>query len=722
MGGINVSSYADIKIILKMGGETIEFDNNRLTAFQIVKTFNDHFKISFKGEVTANQDKYYEMAVYEVHVEVYFNPANTLIFNGVLTRITVHPNREERTVQVEMEGASYTHYLDVNLFNRAFQDQAMTYQTLVDTITKTYYKALGEELANADKPIETFTLQYQETDWQFLKRMASRLHIGLVPEVTRENIKFYFGMPELKERGVLKEIAPFYGIRKRLRDYRELIASGISDVVEDDFLSFDFKTDELFNIGDYVYLDSDNKNAKLYVYQATMTLEGSLFRCYCAVSPLYGLKQKKTYNPRITGLSLEGKIVAVGGADSSKDYVKVLLPMGVSTDKEKACWFRYATPYTAAGNTGWYWMPEVNDSVLLYFPTCKEEEAMVTTSVRRQESESERLQDPNAAYLRTGFEKELLFKEGQITLTGKDQGLHIYLDQKQGITIESPSELGLQADNNLMLQAGRNLVISAQGDQSAIQLKHKDGKGNNLILNADGGIGFKGKVEKESGSGEMVGLEMDSSNKIKSDGNNATIINTYEVSIENMKKMYKKFCRKNSNPSKITPETIEKFKKANSLNDAETLYLCEMIAHYNTNFNGRIVDGKPATWCNAYAAYVLWLYTGSKDLMRGQSETISGNFRDPLVFYKQGKNDWWTLSASEIYTKLGKIAKVKNGDWEEVTDRQRAQDLADSGKFVVGISPYVEKVTDANTKKKSYRCSCCGCSTRKTVYTEDRKG
>jgi hypothetical protein len=117
-----------------MGGETIEFDNNRLTAFQIVKTFNDHFKISFKGEVTANQDKYYEMAVYEVHMEVYFNPANTLIFNGVLTRITVHPNREERTVQVEIEGASYTYYLDESLLNRAFQDQTMTYQTLVDTI------------------------------------------------------------------------------------------------------------------------------------------------------------------------------------------------------------------------------------------------------------------------------------------------------------------------------------------------------------------------------------------------------------------------------------------------------------------------------------------------------------------------------------------------------------------------------------------------------------
>jgi hypothetical protein len=132
---------------------------------------------------------------------------------------------------------------------------------------------------------------------------------------------------------------------------------------------------------------------------------------------------------------------------------------------------------------------------------------VVTASVRRQESESERLQDPNAAYLRTGFEKELMFKEGQITLTGIDQGLHIYLDQKQGITIESPSELALQADNNLTLQAGRNLVISAQGDESTIQLNHKDGKSNSLVLDADGSIGFKGKVEKESGSGETVGLK-----------------------------------------------------------------------------------------------------------------------------------------------------------------------------------------------------------------------
>jgi hypothetical protein len=80
--------------------------------------------------------------------------------------------------------------------------------------------------------------------------------------------------------------------------------------------------------------------------------------------------------------------------------------------------------------------------------------------------------------------------------------------------------------------------------------------------------------------------------------------------------------------------------------------------------------------------------------MRGQSETISGNFRDPLVFYKQGKNDWWTLSVDHIYEKL--VIKKISG-WEEVTDRQRAQDLANSGKYVLGVSL---KVIDANTEEK----------------------
>ncbi|NLW46716.1 MAG: hypothetical protein GXY86_05220 [Firmicutes bacterium] len=92
--------------------------------------------------------------------------------------------------------------------------------------------------------------------------------------------------------------------------------------------------------------------------------------------------------------------------------------------------------------------------------------------------------------------------------------------------------------------------------------------------------------------------------------------------------------------------------------------------------------------------------------MRGQSETISGNFRDPLVFYKQGKNDWWTMTAGQLSRKLKEIADKEGSGWEKAT-RDRAQEHANSGMFVVAcdsdhiavVSPGkagVRKIKDVN--------------------------
>ena len=42
--------------------------------------------------------------------------------------------------------------------------------------------------------------------------------------------------------------------------------------------------------------------------------------------------------------------------------------------KQEAYPFPYTTMYTAEGNSGWYCMPEVDDTVLIYFPTKEEKD------------------------------------------------------------------------------------------------------------------------------------------------------------------------------------------------------------------------------------------------------------------------------------------------------------------------------------------------------------
>ncbi|MCU6339889.1 hypothetical protein KW823_25570, partial [Enterobacter quasiroggenkampii] len=61
----------------------------------------------------------------------------------------------------------------------------------------------------------SFTLQYEETDWSFLKRMASRLGTVLVPEITAESPKLFFGLPSGKHWR-LDEQEP-YRVRKSFR-------------------------------------------------------------------------------------------------------------------------------------------------------------------------------------------------------------------------------------------------------------------------------------------------------------------------------------------------------------------------------------------------------------------------------------------------------------------------------------------------------------------------
>lgn len=39
-------------------------------------------------------------------------------------------------------------------------------------------------------------IQYQETDWRFLKRMASQLGLPLVPDTSYYYPRFYLGLPE----------------------------------------------------------------------------------------------------------------------------------------------------------------------------------------------------------------------------------------------------------------------------------------------------------------------------------------------------------------------------------------------------------------------------------------------------------------------------------------------------------------------------------------------
>jgi|GEM_PF-1309698 len=163
-----------------------------------------------------------------------------------------------------------------------------------------------------------------------------------------------------------------------------------------------------------------------------------------------------------TGAALPGKVI-----DLEKDMVRVHLAIDQKQDKETARWFRYATCYTAEGNSGFYCMPVLGDQVNLYFPTGRELDAVVLNSVRQDRESCSKIQTPAVKYWGTDHGKELMMGGKELKLTAKDHKdgkIFIKLDDEQGVEIRSDSELYLTARKNLTFDMEKKVSIKAKDE------------------------------------------------------------------------------------------------------------------------------------------------------------------------------------------------------------------------------------------------------------------
>lgn len=123
----------------------------------------------------------------------------------------------------------------------------------------------------------------------------------------------------------------------------------------------------------------------------------------------------------------------------------------------------------------------------------------------------------------------------------------------------------------------------------------------------------------------------------------------------------------------LKPEDVKRV--ANTLNDAERLLLCAKIGLEVNQFN-KESDG--TTWCNAYAAYVNYLFQGDNSkaspLMRDGIDPTKYDLTNPRP--TNGQGDYWELGTKEMVDKFSNQKDV---------DARTAQELANQGKFVIAL-------------------------------------
>lgn len=503
----------------------------KLISLEISRKINDHVRINFSGTIeSSQQEEFIKMADSETAIEFdYLDHQNNQValFRGIVTDIKIKFNAQNT---LEIDGVSYTYMLDRELKSRSFPDDTMKYSQLIETVLAEYSGAGYGDIVTEGSPLKGFILQHLETDWEFLKRLASHFNTGLVATAEIDKPYFYFGIPDQNlvtiTNGMLDNIngsgdnERILEMKKRTINCRDIDGKYIGEYGKKEILSYELRTYRVLNIGDTIQVYkkstsslfgkdiapdtfSDTQEYTFYVYESKAVMEESRLNFYYQLVFKEELYLDQIYNQQITGLSLEGTVIG-----REKDYIRVHLQIDKDYEKEhkvknnatqKGALFPYATPYTAEGNTGWYCMPEEGDTVNLYFPSHNENTGIILSSIRKQTQNGDKITDPAVKYFRHK-NTEIRFSENNvlITLNQYDEKnktdvalVSIELDEAAGLKIYGQKDLRLTAGNDIILQSTNGDIKISAG--SLIDMVCKDSG-----LSMNGTTNLKGKKINEN--------------------------------------------------------------------------------------------------------------------------------------------------------------------------------------------------------------------------------
>lgn len=455
----------------------VNFPALRLETFEITNKVNEHAKLHFTGFI--EDDGSYILTnsmVCSPIMVVYFTDIGVQVpfFAGVITNVRIYT--QDGNQAIEIAALSNTSTLDTVKTSRSCQNISTTYERLMDSVAGQAGATMvyGLEEKEFMNPLGTISIQYKETDWEYLKRLASHKYQGLLGDMTAPTPVFSVGALGKEYRDVKLQASEYL---KDIRNFEMDNANYIQGVMEEDYVLLRVETYRILKLGDAVIFE----NKKFYIREATYEMRNGIVVATYLLCSKNGLKQRRIKNEKLQGLSINGITMGV-----ERDKVKIQLDIDHKDNAEYL--FPYSTMSASPDGSGWYCMPQKGDLLRVYFPDEEESNCFAISSVSSYTPEegaaNDRMGDPSVRYLRTPDNKEVRLAPDGITISADDGQAMIKMDNAGNIIISGANSINMSASNDINISATRNVslyaseTIKVSGQSGTITL---DSAGNTML-------------------------------------------------------------------------------------------------------------------------------------------------------------------------------------------------------------------------------------------------
>lgn len=393
-------SVADLKILLS--NNEIRSEGYLLEEFELIFQENAHSKINI--DIKVKKEYKNDWGIYtreDVGNQVENNISFDVLlkkrkcFSGIVQNIIVM-EEDSGDIKIKLEALSKSEKMDRVKRYRVYQNPQIKYIDIIREIAGRYndeINILGIELENNDTNIlsekikKGLIIQYYETDWEFLIRIASHLKMAVFSMGAGEvSIGFMKGIESIREwnknnGNIGRGIDKFNNISYYLTsvDFYNLT----DNIIENDKKNMGIVTNGYIGYKNGKFYGEYSTKQKDYIYEyiPNENIKGCMIEGNVMSLPI-------TKNGKIAIMTVDfysglqktasNKSSNIIGIESGGDWFLL-------NNKEERFNFPYTTPYSKT-NTGYFCTPEVMDTVAVNFPTTEESEGYVVWAVNNEGS------------------------------------------------------------------------------------------------------------------------------------------------------------------------------------------------------------------------------------------------------------------------------------------------------------------------------------------------
>lgn len=425
--------HNDVQISNTMGMNLV----NKLT---IINCPGKHARLEIEGILNDTQEILEWQKRQEDYCISVFHKGIPVFYGIVMKAEFVHEGGLDKA---RLEAYAMSIKFDMEKRNKAYQNMNLSYMELIEKVVENTKEAhcYGDSTYKdcPPKPI----IQYQESDWEFIKRLASRLGTVVYSDPTSKRPFLWIGMPVgRKQESIFSPVMYQHGISPNYQRMGGCEATRISD-----YEYYIVKSYDPLTLGSIVTYKE--KEWHIVEIQAGLDKDEMVYS-YTLGRRAY-LNQKRYDNPILTGVSLPGEVIHT---EAEKIKIKLDIDSNQAGD-------RYMYDWMPDTGSAMYCMPEKGSRVSLYFADASEESGRVINCVRTNQDECHDYEDNTCRSLTTAHHKKMFLNQESVGLDGGESGQLVAMEDDLGIALGSNKSIKIKAKKGLEIK-GRKITFETK--------------------------------------------------------------------------------------------------------------------------------------------------------------------------------------------------------------------------------------------------------------------